>query len=65
MSAGVMALEMTISAGLAIGIVDRARLADDMRELTIDDGFPQLALHELKLMRRRAPRVRPLKCWFS
>ncbi|WP_297836398.1 LysR family transcriptional regulator [Pseudomonas sp.] len=55
MSAGVMALEMTISAGLAIGIVDRARLADDMRELTIDDGFPQLALHELKLMRAPGP----------
>ena len=55
MSAGVMALEMTISAGLAIGIFDRARLADDMRELTTDDGFPELALHELKLMRAPGP----------
>lgn len=51
MSAGVMALEMTISAGLAIGIVDRARLSGDMRELGTDDGFPELPLHELKLMR--------------
>ncbi|MEA9977112.1 MULTISPECIES: LysR family transcriptional regulator [unclassified Pseudomonas] len=51
MSAGVMALELTISAGLAIGIIDRARISDDMRELTIDDGFPDLPLHELKLIK--------------
>ncbi|MEB0042220.1 MULTISPECIES: LysR substrate-binding domain-containing protein [unclassified Pseudomonas] len=51
MSAGGMALEMTISAGLAIGIIDRARIGTDMRELTLDDGFPELPLHELKLMK--------------
>lgn len=51
MSAGVMALEMTISAGLAVGIIDRARLGNDMRELASEDGFPELPLHELKLMK--------------
>jgi hypothetical protein len=46
-----MALEMTISAGLAVGIIDRARLGNDMRELASEDGFPELPLHELKLMK--------------
>jgi len=50
MSAGATALETTIGAGLAIGILDRARLGTDMRILDSRDGFPELPLHELRLV---------------
>ncbi|MHC8319036.1 LysR family transcriptional regulator [Pseudomonas sp. LB3P31] len=49
-SAGVIALEAAIEAGLAIGIVDRARVSQGMRVLTVADGFPELPVHELRLM---------------
>jgi DNA-binding transcriptional LysR family regulator len=51
MSAGVTALETAIEAGLAIGIVDRAQVRSGMRVLTLTDGFPELPLHELRLVR--------------
>jgi hypothetical protein len=50
MSAGVTALDTAIEAGLAIGIVDRARVSSGMRVLTVADGFPELPVHELRLM---------------
>lgn len=50
MSAGVTALDTAIEAGLAIGIVDRARVSEGMRVLTTADGFPELPVHELRLM---------------
>ncbi|MHC8400608.1 LysR substrate-binding domain-containing protein [Pseudomonas sp. MDT1-17] len=49
-SAGVTALETAIEAGLAIGIVDRAQVRQSMRVLTVADGFPELPVHELRLM---------------
>ncbi len=49
-SAGVIALEAAIGAGLAIGIVDRALVQAGMRVLGKEDGLPELALHEMKLM---------------
>ncbi|MDQ3202020.1 MAG: LysR family transcriptional regulator [Pseudomonadota bacterium] len=49
-SAGVTALDAAIEAGLAIGIVDRARVGEGMRVLTLADGFPELPVHELRLM---------------
>lgn len=49
-SAGVIALEAAIEAGLAVGIVDRARVSQGMRVLTVADGFPELPVHELRLM---------------
>jgi len=55
MSAGVTALEVAIEAGLAIGIVDRAQVRPGMRVLTQAEGFPELPVHELRLM--RAPGV--------
>lgn len=51
MSAGVTALETAIEAGLAIGIVDRAQVRQGMRILTTADGFAELPLHELRLVR--------------
>lgn len=51
MSAGVTALETAIEAGLAVGIMDRARVGQGMRILTVADGFAQLPLHELRLLR--------------
>ncbi|MHC8287262.1 LysR family transcriptional regulator [Pseudomonas sp. XS1P51] len=50
MSAGVTALETAIEAGLAVGIVDRAQVRQGMRVLTAADGFPELPVHELRLM---------------
>lgn len=50
MSAGVTALETAIEAGLAIGIVDRAQVRQGMRVLTVADGFPELPVHELRLV---------------
>ncbi|MDI2595229.1 LysR family transcriptional regulator [Pseudomonas sp. 681] len=50
MSAGVTALETAIEAGLAIGIVDRAQVRQGMRVLNAADGFPELPVHELRLM---------------
>lgn len=51
MSAGVTALETAIEAGLAVGIMDRARVGQGMRILTVADGFAQLPVHELRLLR--------------
>lgn len=51
MSAGVTALETAIEAGLAIGIVDRAQVRPGMRILSAADGFAELPLHELRLVR--------------
>jgi DNA-binding transcriptional LysR family regulator len=48
-SAGVVALEAAIAAGLAVGIVDRALLRADMRVMA-DAEFPALPLHEMKLV---------------
>lgn len=50
MSAGVIALETAIEAGLAIGIVDRAQVRQGMRVLTVAHGFPELPVHELRLI---------------
>ena len=50
MSAGVIALETAIEAGLAVGIVDRAQVRPGMRVLTTADGLPELPVHELRLM---------------
>ncbi|KAA0980440.1 LysR family transcriptional regulator [Pseudomonas sp. ANT_H12B] len=50
MSAGMTALETAIEAGLAIGIVDRAQVRQGMRVLTTADGFPELPVHELRLV---------------
>jgi DNA-binding transcriptional LysR family regulator len=49
-SAGVTALETAIGAGLAIGIVDRAQVRPFMRVLGAEEGFPELPVHELRLM---------------
>jgi DNA-binding transcriptional LysR family regulator len=51
MTAGVSALETTICAGMAIGIIDRARVSGHMRILGADDGLPTLPLHELRLVK--------------
>lgn len=50
MSASASALETTICAGLAIGIVDRARVSPQMRLLSGQDGLPALPLHDIKLV---------------
>ena len=50
MSVGVTALETAIEAGLAVGIVDRTQVRQGMRVLTADEGFPELPVHELRLM---------------
>lgn len=50
-SAGVTALESAVEAGLAIGIVDRARVRQGMRILSEAEGFAELPLHELRLVR--------------
>jgi DNA-binding transcriptional LysR family regulator len=49
-SAGATALETAIEAGLAVGIVDRAQVRPGMRVLSPEEGFPELPLHELRLM---------------
>ncbi|SQF99461.1 putative transcriptional regulator [Paucimonas lemoignei] len=51
MTAGVSALETTICAGMAIGIMDRARVSAQMRILGTDEGLPALPLHELQLVK--------------
>jgi DNA-binding transcriptional LysR family regulator len=51
MTAGVSALESTIKAGMAIGIVDRSRVSGQMRILGASDGLPVLPLHELHLVK--------------
>ena len=55
MTAGVSALETTICAGMAIGIVDRARVTSQMRIVGTGEGLPVLPLHEMQLV--RAPGV--------
>jgi DNA-binding transcriptional LysR family regulator len=49
-SAGVSALDAAISAGLAVGIVDRGLVRPTMRVLEKGQGFPVLPLHEMKLV---------------
>ena len=49
MTAGVSALETTIGAGMAIGIIDRNRVGPQMRILGANDGLPTLPLHEMQL----------------
>jgi DNA-binding transcriptional LysR family regulator len=49
-SAGVSALDAAISAGLAVGIVDRALVRPSMRVLDSAEGFPGLPMHEMKLL---------------
>jgi DNA-binding transcriptional LysR family regulator len=51
MTAGVSALETTICAGMAIGIIDRGRVNSQMRILDADEGLPALPLHELHLVK--------------
>lgn len=50
MSASASALETTICAGLAIGIIDRSRLSPQMRMLSEQEGLPALPLHDIKLV---------------
>lgn len=50
MSASMTALETAVSAGLAVGIIDRYRMGPRMRVLGADEGFPALALHEIQLI---------------
>ena len=49
-SAGVTALEAAIHAGLAVGIVDRGLVSPTMRVLDKAQGFPDLPMHEMKLV---------------
>lgn len=49
-SAGVSALDAAISAGLAVGIVDRGLVRPTMRVLEKAQGFPVLPMHEMKLV---------------
>jgi DNA-binding transcriptional LysR family regulator len=49
MTAGVSALETTICAGMAIGIIDRGRVGTQMRILGAEQGLPALPLHEMQL----------------
>lgn len=60
MTAGVSALETTICAGMAIGIIDRARVGAQMRILGSTDGLPTLPLHELQLI--KAPGLPSAAC---
>lgn len=50
MSASMTALETAVSAGLAVGIIDRFRLGPRMRVLSAEEGFPPLGLHEIQLI---------------
>jgi DNA-binding transcriptional LysR family regulator len=50
MSASASALETTICAGLAIGIVDRSRVSPQMRILSGEAELPALPLHAIKLV---------------
>lgn len=51
MSAGSSALETTICAGMAVGIIDRARVGPQLRILEAKEGLPPLPLHELRLVK--------------
>jgi len=48
-SAASSALEAAVELGQAVAIIDRARLTPLMRELTPEEGFSQLPVHELRL----------------
>ncbi|MEG5265856.1 LysR substrate-binding domain-containing protein [Pseudomonas sp. JDS28PS106] len=50
MSASMTALETAVSAGLAVGIIDRFRLGPRMRVLSAEEGFSPLGLHEIQLI---------------
>ena len=62
-SAGATALETAIEAGSAVGIVDRAQLRPGMRVLSREEGFPELPLHELRLMRAPGELSEAGRCW--
>ncbi|MCI8209830.1 LysR family transcriptional regulator [Pseudomonas sp. S25] len=51
MSAGSSALETTICAGMAVGIIDRSRVSAQMRILGAEEGLPPLPLHRLQLVK--------------
>lgn len=48
-SAASSALEAAVELGQAVAITDRARMTSPMRELTPEEGFVQLPVHELRL----------------
>lgn len=48
-SAASSALEAAVELGQAVAITDRARMTPPMRELTPEEGFPALPVHELRL----------------
>lgn len=48
-SAASSALEAAVELGQAVAITDRARMTPPMRELTPEEGFVQLPVHELRL----------------
>ena len=48
-SAAASALEAAVELGQAVAIIDRVRMTPLMRELTPEEGFPRLPVHELRL----------------
>ncbi|WP_278439189.1 LysR family transcriptional regulator [Pseudomonas oryzihabitans] len=48
-SAASSALEAAVELGQAVAITDRARMTPPMRELTSEEGFPAVPVHELRL----------------
>lgn len=48
-SAASLALEAAVELGQAVAITDRSRMTATMRELTPEEGFPRLPVHELRL----------------
>ena len=48
-SAASSALEAAVELGQAVAITDRARMTPPMHELTPEEGFPALPVHELRL----------------
>lgn len=50
MSASMTAVETAISAGLAVGILDRDRVGPRMRMLSFEEGLPALPVHEIQLV---------------
>ncbi|KUM41306.1 LysR family transcriptional regulator [Pseudomonas sp. EpS/L25] len=59
-SAASSALEAAVELGQAVAITDRSRMTPLMRELSPDEGFPALPLHELRLA--SLPGERSLAC---
>jgi DNA-binding transcriptional LysR family regulator len=48
-SAASSALEAAVELGQAVAITDQARMTPPMRELSPEEGFPRLPVHELRL----------------